>query len=74
VFAVAEPRPEIDAPGGGPSGGLIAADFERFLRGGGELRRIARVDLPARIEPEQVRNVAMVDVLRLEIPVFEPFL
>ena len=60
MVAVAQPRPEVDPPGGGPAGGLIAADLERALDGGGEVRRAAHVDVVPGKEAEQVRHVPVV--------------
>src|SRR4051812_41110279 len=74
VIAVAEMRPQIHSPGRGPSGRLVASDLQRLARSGRELGRIAHVDLVAREYAEQVRDVAMVQIRRLEIPVLEPFL
>ncbi len=71
---VAEPRPEVDPPRGGPAGRLIAANLERAFHGGREFGRAAHVDVVPGEETEQVRHVPVVDLRRLHVPVVEPFL
>ena len=74
VVAVAEPRPEVDPPGGGPARCLIAADLERAFHGCRQRGRAADVDVVPGEQTEQVRHVAVVDLRRLHVPVLEPFL
>ena len=74
VVAVAEPRPEVDPPRGGPAGRLIAANLERAFHGGREFGRAAHVDVVPGEQAEQVRHVPVVDLRRLHVPVVEPFL
>src|ERR1039458_5189280 len=74
VVAVGQVVPEVDAPGGGPAGGLVAANFQRFFRGGGEFRRAAQGDVVAGEKAVEVGDVAMMDVGGLHVPVFQPFL
>ena len=74
MVAISKPGPKIDAPRRRPSRRLIAADLKGTLCRGCQFRRIPAIDLPTRIEAEQVRNVTMMDVLRLHVPIFQPFL
>ena len=74
VVAVGEPRPEIDPPRRRPARRLIAANFERPFHGRGELRRAPDVDVVAGKQAEQVRDMPVMDLGRLHVPVVEPFL
>ena len=74
MVAVAEPRPEVDPPRGGPAGRLIAANLERAFHGRREFGRAAHVDVVPGKQAEEVRHVAVVDLGRLHVPVVEPFL
>lgn len=71
VVAIAEAGPEVDLPTQRPTGAVVATDLER-LAGGGEKLRSGRRDLATRIDPKEVRGVAVMDVLLHEV--FKPLL
>ena len=66
--------PEVQPPAEAPAGGVVAADLQRACGGGGQLRRAAERDLGAGEEAVEVRDVAVVEVAGLHVPVFEPLL
>src|SRR6185295_11138869 len=70
-----EASPEVDDPGAAPScmsASSLKPALERHSRGSGQFRRASQSDLIARMQREQVRNVAVTRI-RLII-VFEPLL
>src|SRR5262249_27478076 len=59
---VFQPRPEVDDPRPAPARvptAIFKPVFERLARGRGQIWRSARRDLIARVEREQMRDVAM---------------
>src|SRR5581483_2325665 len=74
MVAVAQARPKVYAPADTPAGGVVAADLQRTPSGRGKLRRPVHVDLPAWVEPVEMRDVTMVDLRRLHVPILEPLL
>lgn len=73
VLAVTKPRPKIDAPTDAPSRSVVAADFQGASGCRGELGSPVHVDLPARIEAIEVRDVPVMDVRRPQVPVLQLF-
>jgi len=74
VLGVLEPGPEVQPPADAPAGGVVAANLQRLADRRRQLGRVVYVDLIARIQAVQVGDVAMMDVARLHVPVFEPLL
>jgi len=74
AFAILEPRPEVQPPGNGPTGGDIAARLERSPDGGGEMGIAPQGDLVAGKEAVEVGDVPMLLLGRRGIPIFQPFL
>ena len=60
MVAVAQSRPQVDPPGRGPAGRLIAANFQRPLAAAASSGCAPDVDLVAGKQAEQVRDVAVV--------------
>ena len=60
VVAVEEARPEVDLPRQAPTRSLVAAGLERLARGFSEGGRRERADLRRRVQPVEMRGVAMV--------------
>src|SRR5262249_62154552 len=74
LVPVSEPRPEVDDPGPAPArvpAAVFKPMLERLARGRRQIGRSPRSDLIARVEREQVRDVAMSRV-RLFV-LFRPF-
>lgn len=74
MVAIAQPRPKIDAPADTPPRRVVPADLQGTAGGGGEFGRFVHVDLPARIKAVEMRDMAVMHLRRLHVPVFEPFL
>ena len=74
MVAFVQPRPEVDAPGRAPAGGLIAADLQGFLHGGGEFGRGVHIHSCTRKQAVQMRDVAVMQLVRLEVQIGQPFL
>ena len=74
VVAFAEAGPEVEPPGDAPPRRLVAADLEGPAGGGGERGLALDGDLAAREEGVEMRDVAVVDLGSLHVPVVEPLL
>ncbi|MCY1179390.1 hypothetical protein D9M73_197870 [compost metagenome] len=74
VIALAHARPQAHAPCGCPAGRQIAALAQADLGRLDQRRRVADVDLSARIHRIKVRNVPMVWIGGVRIPILEPLL
>jgi len=74
VLGVLKPRPEIQTPTHAPTSGLVAANLQRFAHGSGQCRRAAQRDVVSGEKSVEMRDAAMMNVARLHVPVFEPFL
>src|SRR5262245_58901189 len=69
---ITEPGPEVDFPGEGPAGALIAASFQHLTCCLRQVRRSTRSDLVVRMQAVKWRNVP---VMRLGFGIrLEPFL
>ena len=67
-------RPQAEAPRRRPARGLVATNLQRLLHRRREFRRAAQRDVAPRIQAVEMRDVAMMDVLRLHVPILQPFL
>ncbi len=56
MIAVKQSRPQIDLPSQTPTGADIPAQFEGFLCGGEEIRRVAQINLIRMIAGEMHHN------------------
>src|SRR5512146_905700 len=74
MVSIAQMRPKANAPGRRPTGGLVAANFERFLYRCCQLWCPAQGNIAARIQTVEMRNMAMMAFTRFHVPIFEPFL
>ena len=74
VISVAKVGPEIDLPRIAPAGSLIAAQLQRLLCRRCQRRRLLQRYLVSRKQCKQVRDVAMVHLRGVQIPVVPPLL
>src|SRR5690606_39758094 len=74
TIALRKPSPHVDAPAEPPARRIIASQLQGSSGGSGQLRRIFQRDLVGWMQCIEMRDVAMAQVRRIEIPVFQPLL
>jgi hypothetical protein len=74
VFAVMEACPEVQTPADAQARGFVAANLQALARRRSQVGCRAHVNLIARIQPVQVRDMPVMHLWGLHVPIFQPFL